>query len=138
MIEWFLVGIKLYGSIAFLRFFLSVLSHWMFHQSSSHCSLSELPLGFLSCAEPWIFKNTNGDISTTHYPCWKKKVIRYWLLFHSFGYYYPTQLKWKWGNVGATYKLDVWGIPIHSSYWNRIYLSPTSFIERIIPSSRLS
>ena len=75
MIEWFLVGIKLYGSIAFLRFFLTVLSHWMFHQSSSHCSLSELPLGFLSCAEPWIFKNTNGDISTTHYPCWKRRKL---------------------------------------------------------------
>ena len=67
----------------------------------------------------------------------EKGVIGYWLLFRSFSDYGFTQFNGSGkcrGQLQATRGL---GIPIHPSRLPRVYILPTSIIERILPSSRL-
>ena len=85
---------------------------------------------------PWIFKNTKGDFSTTHSPCRKRRK----LLGNGYPYVqwglWPHPIQSEWKNVGITYKRPGGlGTSIHPSYIEPGLFSPSSFIERILPSS---
>ena len=94
---------------------------------------------FCPALVPWIFKNTKGDLSTTHSP-WlqrRKPLSTDNSSAHSQIMTSPESMGVKKcrGHLNLLGGLG----DFHSSllYWNLIYLRPSSFIGRVLPSSRL-
>ena len=114
--EWFLIGIKLNGSIAVRKFRvpLYIFNHRRFPSTSTHCSLSEFP----SRSSVLLFypgiHNNESYFSNTHSPCLQRRepLSTDSPLVHSGLQLYPIQ--YEWGKVGSsTIYSGVWGIPIH-------------------------
>ena len=141
MIEWFLIGIKLNGSIAkeCVKLYLSVLSHKRSHPSSHIVRYLSLLSDLLSCV------CTQGllRILKVNSPLFTVLVARegsHWVLatIQNIQEYDLTQFneseKWR-GYLLAT---RVWVFLFIIPYWDRAYLCSTSYIRKILSSYRLS
>ena len=101
------------------RALLSVLNYRSFHQSSSHCLLSESPSrSSVLCLYPGYLRIIRMASLLFLVLVCREGNHWVWLSFNSINQeLWHHQIQWMWRNVGVTYKLlGVWDIPIHSSF----------------------